>query len=104
MEADGKSFFEASSEEKFRNLIFIPDEGYKIFVKEVEEIITNPNGKQPEEMDVEDQWEALKAMKEEIKQIGESELKKYRRGCCFCESPKDANGKYNYEHCVVEGV
>lgn len=104
MEADGKPFFEATSEEKFRNLLFIPDEGYKIFVKDVEQIIANPNFNQSEKMDVEDQWEELKSMKEEIKQIGERELKKYRRGCCFCESPKDANGKYTYEHCVVEEV
>ncbi|NLY82939.1 MAG: hypothetical protein GX078_09350 [Clostridiales bacterium] len=104
MEADGKPFFEASSEDKFRNLLFIPDEGYKIFVKEVELIIANPNVNQSEEADTEDQWEELKANKEEIKQIGERELKKYRRGCCFCESPKDVNGKYTYEHFVVEEV
>jgi hypothetical protein len=51
---------------------------------------------------MEGQWADLKANKEEIKEVGKSELKKYRLGCCFCESPKDANGKYTYEHCVVE--
>lgn len=104
MEADGKPFFRAASEEKFRNLLFIPDEGYKIFIKEVEQIISNPNVNQSEEVDAEDQWKELKVNKEEIKHIGERELKKYRRGCCFCESPKDVNGKYTYEHCVVEEV
>lgn len=53
---------------------------------------------------MEGQWKELKANKEEIKQIGERELKKYRLGCCFCESPKDVKGKYTYEHCVVEEV
>lgn len=102
MEADGKPFFEAASEDKFRNLIFIPDEGYKIFLKEVEAIMASPKVKQSEDTDIEVEWEALKAIKEEIKEIGKRELKKYRRGCCFCESPKDANGKYTYDHCVVE--
>jgi len=102
MEADGKPFFEAASEEKYRNLLFIPDEGYKIFLKGVEQIIANTNVKQAEDSDMEGQWADLKANKEEIKEVGKSELKKYRLGCCFCESPKDANGKYTYEHCVVE--
>lgn len=104
MEADGKPFFEAATEDKFRNLLFIPDEGYKLFLKDVEQIIENPNVNQSDENDAESQWEELKANKEEIKQIGERELKKYRRGCCFCESPKDVNGKYTYEHCVLEEV
>ena len=104
MEADGKPFFEAAKEDKYRNLLFIPDEGYKIFLEEVKETIANPNVIQAEESDKEGQWADLKANMEEIKQIGEGELKKYRRGACFCESPKDINGKYTYEHCVIEEV
>lgn len=104
MEADGKPFFEAASEEKFRNLIFFPDNGYNIFVKDVEQLIAHPQVTLSEKLDTEDQWEELKAIKDEIKHVGERELKKYRRGCCFCESPKDSNGKYTYEHCIVEEV
>ncbi len=102
LEQLNKPFQEAATEGVFRNLLYVSDEGYRVFVDAVEGFMAGnglPHSQGPSE---DAQWEEVKAMKSQIMAVGRGELSRNKAGICFCESPKDATGKYEYSHFVEE--